>query len=142
MNTLSKRGTLARSNQKTALIRSFEPRNHCHRQVKQKAAVEKGSPSFRPLAATFECKGWVFRQLCRVGEFCLYSKSKRGATQPIQSWEIILPNRYPAQTLPSGSILPARETYPGDSQWGQTGWSFSNEGAARVAFAEKTKAQR
>ena len=32
--------------------------------------------------------------------------------------------RKPATTLPNGAIVPEREAYPSNSEWGRFGWSF------------------
>jgi len=88
-----------------------------------------------PLLTKFKVGEWLFQQIDRRGDVCLYLKQSKGLSGPtIFSWEVVLPNIRKAQQYPSGRSYPLRETYPTDGQWGARGWTYMSDEEARIAF--------
>ncbi len=88
-----------------------------------------------PLLTKFKAGEWLFRQIDRRGDVCIYLKKSKGLSGPtIFSWEVVLPNIRKAQQYPSGRSYPLRETYPTDGQWGARGFTYMSDAEARIAF--------
>ena len=88
-----------------------------------------------PLLTKFKVGEWLFQQIDRRGNVCLYLKQCKGVSgRAILSWEVVLPNIRKAQQYPSGRSYPLRETYPKDGEWGTRGWTYMSEAEARIAF--------
>jgi hypothetical protein len=88
-----------------------------------------------PLLSKFKVGEWLFQQIDRRGNVCLYLKQCKGVSgRAILSWEVVLPNIRKAQQYPSGRSYPLRETYPKDGEWGIRGFTYMSEAEARIAF--------
>jgi hypothetical protein len=102
-----------------------------HQNAEVLASREKET-AFQLLPDTWEAAGWRFRLLKRSGKIALVAKSKGGR----DAFEVVIVQRQPARTWPSGRTTPAKETMPGDEQWGTCGWSPGGLTAAEAKFRE------
>jgi hypothetical protein len=83
----------------------------------------------KTLPKTIQNKGFNLKQLKRVGDKAIYEQTKKG--QDAKSYEVIRIGKHNGYELGGAKIAPA-ETYPGSSQWGINGWTFTD-----LALAEK-----
>ena len=91
------------------------------------------------LKEKFEKKHFTFEQVIRENDIAIYRKYKPKTVN--DGYEVIVIGRHNGYTL-GGSEIPASETYPGDSQWGISGWTYSTLEKAKEKFdqVKETKA--
>ena len=84
----------------------------------------------RPLLFPFHVGGFDHELLAREGDVCLVQRGP-------EHFEVVILQHRPAEVL-LGRAYPAREAYPGTSQWGEAGWSYAGSersaGLARERF--------
>lgn len=85
----------------------------------------------KTLPKLIQNKGFTLKQLKRVGDKAIYEQTKKG--QISKSYEVIRIGRHNGYELGGQKIAPA-ETYPGSSQWGNNGWTFTTLDAAEKKF--------
>ena len=91
-----------------------------------------------PLLSKFKVGEWLFQQIDRRGNVCLYLKQCKGVSgRAILSWEIIIPKIRPEERFPDGHVCPKREVYPKDRDWGIKGWTYMSEFEAEKAWTTK-----
>jgi len=78
----------------------------------------------------------------REGDVCLVERTNLRVDPPSVHWEVIVVQHHRARTLPSGKHYPARESYPGDAHWGESGWTFTERAMADARMAELTQTYR
>jgi len=87
-----------------------------------------------PLAFPFERDQYVHRLVERDGMIAIV---ERTSTHPDSRgkvhWEVIVVRTQPVRRL-GGRTLPASERYPGSSDWGTYGWTYTSEADARVRY--------
>jgi hypothetical protein len=91
----------------------------------------------KTLEKQFTARGWHFTQLARVSNAALYAKRKAEWPSDKFNYEVIRVSYNKATTATFGGVrvdYPERETYPSDHQWGQKGWTYSDEDMARAKF--------
>jgi len=76
-------------------------------------------------------KGFILKQLKRVGSKAIYEQTKKGYTH--RSYEVIKIGKHDGYTI-GGQFIKAAETYPGGSQWGISGWTYQNLKDAEAKF--------
>jgi hypothetical protein len=92
--------------------------------------------TFQPLPETWTDAGWRFRVLDRSGMVALLAKSRGGR----DFFEVVVVQRQPARTWPSGRTTPAKEAMPSPEEWGTYGWSPYDLPAVEAKFAELASA--
>lgn len=82
----------------------------------------------------------VFKQLKRVGNICLYSRTPIHDEEP-RWWEVIITKVVKEGTpLPGGAKVEADyENYPGASSFGLTGWFYNRLSDAEKRFDDLVK---
>jgi hypothetical protein len=58
----------------------------------------------------------------RANRIAIYARA-RPSRDPHEYELVVIQNR-PQSVMPDGSIIPAREGYPENSEWGKCAWSF------------------
>jgi hypothetical protein len=80
----------------------------------------------RRLVFPFHVGGFDHELLARDGDVCLVQRGP-------EHFEVVILQHRPAEVL-LGRAYPAREAYPGTSQWGEAGWSYAgSERSATLA---------
>ena len=84
----------------------------------------------QPLVFPFHVGGFDHELLAREGDVCLVQRGP-------EHFEVVVIQHRPAEVV-KGHAYPAREAYPGTSQWGEAGWSYAGSersaGLARERF--------
>jgi hypothetical protein len=75
-----------------------------------------------PLLSTLRYAGHVLTQVLREKSIAIYARS-RPNREP-HELELVVIRVKPESRLPNGTVVPEREAYPSNSEWGQFGWSF------------------
>lgn len=77
----------------------------------------------RKLEKEITKKGFIYKQLKRVGNKAIYSQKRddRDATQI--RYEVIVIKSHDGYEI-AGNKIPAGEVYPSSTQWGTLGWTF------------------
>jgi len=75
-----------------------------------------------PLAKEINRAGMVYHEFWRSGNVAIYCAEGRGQRIEYEVFEL--------QILPAGKFnghqYPLRESFPSNSSWGQSGWTFTN----------------
>ena len=83
------------------------------------------------LPKVIQNKGFTLKQIKRVGDKAIYEQTKKDYTHT--SFEVIRISRHSGYELAGAKIAPA-ETYPGSSQWGINGWTYTTLADAEKKF--------
>lgn len=87
------------------------------------------------LDTKFTKKGWHHEQVMREGMIALYCRWKDSPAAP--HWEVIRIQEHAERFFPgSDTPVPAKEGYPGDSSWGQEGFTYTRLDSAEKKFHE------
>lgn len=81
----------------------------------------------------FTSRGWHHTQLFRKGTIAVFKRWKDGGLPPHFETVRIREN---ADYEVHGNFIPAHESYPGDTSWGQHGWTFDTEEQAMAKAQE------
>jgi hypothetical protein len=103
--------------------------------TKSHSEAGRSARDYAPLAARFKRHGFEFERLCRVGPIAIYKRSRRDR---LVSFEVVVLRPTPERMLPDGTIVPAKERYPTNSEWGEYGWSCTSLDRAQSKFEELT----
>jgi hypothetical protein len=95
-----------------------------------------GADGMKILPEQFESKGFLHRQIQRVGDVALFERSKPTHTNP--HFEVVKIGRHNGYKIAGQLIAPA-ETYPPSTQWGSKGWTFTDRDDAWKRFRELTE---
>ena len=87
--------------------------------------------SARPIAIDFRHNGLSYHQVKRDGLITMYRVSNRAGT--ILGFEVAVLRIRPAGRI-GDSVVPERETYPGDEDFGSSAWYY--------AFDHRTEAEQ
>ena len=84
------------------------------------------STKIRKLPKRFERHGFSLKQMKRIADIAIYEAKYLGATSrsKIQGYIVAKIQREKEETLPSGTVLPAREDLPRKSKFGKYGWFY------------------
>ena len=95
----------------------------------------------KPLPLTFDSKGFHFKQLLREQDVALFEKTRvmNGimSAQNI-SYELVRVAKYGDYEI-GGALVPAHESLPPSSKWGDEGRTFTSQGKAMDAMIEWLK---
>ena len=86
----------------------------------------------KPLKDKFYSKGFNFVLIKREKNKAIYKKS---ATKKNFCYEVIKISRHNGYSLQGAYVEPA-ETYPGDKQWGVSGFTYKDLEAAEKQYAK------
>lgn len=86
-------------------------------------AEVKTTMSYKPVPATFNKKGFTYRQLKREGNRAIFEQTR--GTSALCNYEVVRIGRHHGYTMGGSYIAPA-ETYPGSSLWGIAAWTCAN----------------
>jgi hypothetical protein len=89
--------------------------------------------TYKPLRINFVKKGFEFSLVKREGDLAIYKKQK--PEQKTFSFEVICIKRHNGYTI-AGTVMEPAETYPGDSQWGIYGFTYTDLAEAEEKFNE------
>jgi hypothetical protein len=103
--------------------------------VRHSAAISDG---MTPLPSTIRFDGFTFRQIERNGDVALFEKGKPTHTR--SSFEVVIVQKHPAKTFPSGKYYEARESMPRSEDWGVRGWDYTNLENAQTKFNQLAEA--
>jgi len=87
----------------------------------------------KPLPEQFDKSGWHLTQVFRKGLVAVFKRWKDGGLKP--HFETIRIRENPDYAV-HGNPIPAHESYPGDTAWGQHGWTFDTEEQAMAKAKE------
>jgi hypothetical protein len=83
------------------------------------------------LSKNIQNKGFIYKQIKREGDKAIYEQTKKGFK--FKNYEVVKISRHNGYEIGGQYIAPA-ETYPGASQWGVNGWTFSDLKDAEKKF--------
>lgn len=86
--------------------------------------------STRLLETKFKHGGFDYRQLQREGNVALFEQAKGGA---VVSYEVVIVRVKPASSI-QGRIIPEREAYPSNEEWGTFAWTVVRLEDAKERF--------
>jgi len=87
-----------------------------------------------PLAFPFDRGGFRDELEARDGDVCLVRRTNLGTGSV--HWEVVGLQLRAAEVSQRGVLYPAREVYPGNEDWGEHGWTFTEASLARARMAE------
>jgi hypothetical protein len=90
-----------------------------------------------PIPASFDSRGFHYRQIARKERVALYSQIDRAIKDPHVTYEVVRIQNEPEREM-FGNVIPAHEAMPGNELWGQQGWTFTSEEKAWAKFKELT----
>jgi hypothetical protein len=98
----------------------------------------------KPLATTFDSKGFHFQQLLREQDVAVFEKRRilDNATGELSkqniSYELVRVQKYPDYQI-AGVTVPAHEALPPSSKWGEDGLTFTDQMKAMDTLMEWVK---
>lgn len=78
-----------------------------------------------PLPASFQRHGFTYVQLERSGAIALFAI--RTPSGGCVGWEVVRIRVAKQARVPGGKIIPEREVYPSDEDFGTHGWCYAYE---------------
>jgi len=91
-----------------------------------------------PLAKKIKRSGMVYREFWRSDNVAIYCANGAG---PRIEYEVFRVQLLPAQEI-NGNSYPARESLPPSSEWGESGWTFTNNSHRDPLAVALVKAQQ
>jgi len=88
----------------------------------------------KKIEKSFVSKGFEFKQVLRDGDMAIYEKHAPGSK--CSSYELIHITSHNGYVI-AGNKIPPSEVYPGDSQWGTYGWTYTTLKDAKAKLDEK-----
>lgn len=88
----------------------------------------------KTLETEFTKKGWHHQQVAREGQVAIFRRWKDGGLPPHFEVVRIQQNQEREQF---GVTIPAAESYPAETQWGRTGWTFPNLASAESRMSQE-----
>jgi hypothetical protein len=88
------------------------------------------------LDLTFRKDGFDFTQLCRSGDWCVYSKTKTGFKNTF--YEVMKIKNHNGREI-AGKQFPPAEFLPSSEEWGTNAFSFSSKELAMRFWEVKAK---
>ena len=77
----------------------------------------------RKLEKEITKKGFIYKQLKRVGNKAIYSQKRDDKDATRINYEVIVIKSHDGYEI-AGNKIPAGEVYPSSTQWGVLGWTF------------------
>lgn len=93
------------------------------------------------LPEKFKFDSYEFTLLKREGDVALFQKINPAHKRDVVHYEVVIIQRWPAQTL-RGNAYPEREKMPPSESWGTLGWSPYNLQAAQSRFDHEVSARK
>jgi hypothetical protein len=91
-----------------------------------------------PLAKEIKRAGMIYREIWRQGDVAVYCAKGKGDRIEYEVFEVQI---LPAQEL-NGKSYPVRESFPKNSEWGQLGFTYTNNSHRDPSAAALAKAQQ
>lgn len=85
----------------------------------------------RPLSTEFTYDGFDYRLVKRQGDVAIFSQS---SGKLVISYEVVIIRVKPAKTFPGGRVVPEREAYPTNEEWGKYAWTCATRERADERF--------
>jgi hypothetical protein len=96
-----------------------------------------GADTLLPLGKSIRRAGMLYREIWRQGNIAVYCAKSKGSRIEYEVFEIQI---LPAQEL-DGRSYPVRESFPKNSEWGQLGFTYTNNSHRDPLAAALAKAQ-
>jgi hypothetical protein len=80
------------------------------------------SENLEPVASELRYAGHTLHQVFREKHIAIYARAM--PDREPHEYELVVIRAKPAETTLSGAIVPEREAYPSNSEWGRWAWSF------------------
>jgi hypothetical protein len=91
-----------------------------------------------PLAKEIKRAGMLYHQFWRQGDVAIYCAKGKGSRIEFEVFRI--------QVLPAGELdgksYPVREAFPSNSEWGELGWTYTNNASQDPKASALAKARR
>jgi len=87
----------------------------------------------KKLEKEFVKKGFKFTQVTRKGDVAIYKQESVAVKDPKANYEVVIIKSHNGYEI-GGSKIAAAEVYPGSTQWGLLGWTYSDLPAAEKRF--------
>ena len=84
------------------------------------------------LSSKVRKNGFAYTLVCRGGRSCLYAQH---VTPEMICFEVFIIRINKVKSI-KGNIIPEKERFPSDEDFGKTAWSFSNYDSALAKFNE------
>ncbi len=94
----------------------------------------KDKNNFLILPKIFESSGWYFEEIQRKNDICIFKKKKNDHKN--WTFEVIKIQFSPEFQMAEGVTIPAKQTFPVDSLWGQEAFSYMDLPSAQNKFQE------
>jgi len=118
--------------------RKQKPRPKAKRAIKRSAGPDAARKRVVPIALTFRKDDFDYKQIAREGELAIYEQ--RWYDSESVAYEVVYIYVRPAGINPwTQEWHPAQEAYPGNSEWGQSAWTYTDLDRAYAAFRELQK---
>jgi hypothetical protein len=77
----------------------------------------------KKLEKEFTKKGFIYKQLKRLGNKAIYTQKKDDTQSTRVHYEVIIIKSHDGYEI-AGNKIPAGEVYPSSAQWGAAGWTY------------------
>lgn len=74
------------------------------------------------VASELRYAGHTLKQVFRENSIAIYARAL--PDREPHELELVVIRQKPAATMPNGTVVPEREAYPSNSEWGRWAWSF------------------
>jgi hypothetical protein len=92
----------------------------------------------KKLEKQFVKKGFKFTQVTRKGDVAIYKQENAKLKNPKANYEVVIIKSHNGYEI-GGSKIVAAEVYPGSTQWGLLGWTYSDLPEAEERFKKIIK---
>jgi hypothetical protein len=92
----------------------------------------------KKLETKFSKKGFNYTQVTRKGSFAIYQQQNNKIKNSSKNYEVVEIKSHNGYEI-GGSKIAAAEVYPGSSQWGLLGWTYSDLKSAENRFNKLLK---
>lgn len=96
-------------------------------------------PLPKEFEGTRDQKGYLFKQIDRIGRVVLLKKWNPNHKSGQEFYEVVVVQTVPLKRWPDGRVTEAHEAMPSPEQWGVYGWSPATLEAARERFNSLTE---
>jgi hypothetical protein len=87
----------------------------------------------KKLEKTFTKKGFIYKQISRVGNKAIYTQKRDDSQSVVTRYEVIVIKSHDGYEI-AGNKIPAGEVYPSSTQWGTQGWTYVDLQGAENKF--------
>lgn len=92
----------------------------------------------KKLEKVFTKKGFKYSQINRKGDIAIYKQENPKIKNPKANYEVVQIKSHNGYEI-GGQKISAAEVYPGSSQWGLLGWTYSDLKLAENRFNKLVK---